>query len=273
VSSSPIGRRTATAGKVLAFFLSWLPSRVLAVLKWELRPWGRLDYQGAEIRMVLGSPWEIYRLRSCAKEPETVGWLERELQPTDCLYDIGANVGAYSLVAFAVSHGHAAILAFEPGFGTYAALCRNVEINHAEGSITPLPFALGDVNGLSTFGYSDTAPGAARHVWGDGSDDDSQTVLALRSPTMTLDYLVEALKLPQPNLIKLDVDGPELQVLSGAGRTLSNPRLRSCLVELDDALESSARARALLEAAGFREQSRHVRGGAGTLYNVIFARS
>jgi FkbM family methyltransferase len=274
VRSAPISRPTKATAKVLAALLSKLPARVLAVVKWELQPTGRLDYRPARIDMALGSSWQVYRLRSCAKEPETVAWLEREFQATDCLYDIGANVGAYSLVAFAATAGSGTIVAFEPGFTTYAELCRNIALNHAEDAILALPIALSAVNGVSTFGYSDTAPGAARHEWGDGSHDEPLE-LKLRSGTFKLDDLIESLQLPHPNLIKLDVDGPELEVLTGASRTLRDPRLRSCLVELDDALETSRSARELLEAAGFTETSRHPRGGGsgGTLFNVIFSRT
>jgi FkbM family methyltransferase len=272
VTSAPIPRAPTAIAKLVAALVKWLPARVVALVKWELQPTGRLDYPRADLRMALGSPWQIYRLRSCAKEPETVAWLEREFQPDDCLYDIGANVGAYALVAFAVSRGRGTILAFEPGFSTYAELCRNVGLNRAERSIVPLPIALGAVNGLSTLGYSDTAPGAARHSWGDAKPETPAT-LDLRSPTWRLDDLVETLKLPAPTLIKLDVDGPELEILLGATRTLSNPRLRSCLVELDALLESSKQAQELLVSAGFTERSRHARGGSHTLFNVIFSKA
>jgi FkbM family methyltransferase len=221
--------------------------------------------------MAVNSPWQAYRLASCAKEPETVRWLESEVRPGDCLYDVGANVGAYSLVASAVGGAGVRILAFEPGFGTFAELVRNIHLNHAERSITPLPIALSDRTGLADFRYSDTMPGAALHSGGNRVAD-VPAELVLPTVAYRLDDLIEALGLPPPSLLKLDVDGPELEVLKGADRTLANPSLRSCLVELERGTPASGEVVELLAGKGFAVTARHVRGGTGPLENVIFGR-
>ena len=51
-----------------------------------------------------------WRAASCAKEPWTVNWLRDAVGPGDVLYDIGANVGAFSLVA--AKHCGAHVVAF-----------------------------------------------------------------------------------------------------------------------------------------------------------------
>ena len=235
---------------------------------------GRLDYAPRPIDMCVNSPWQAYRLHSCAKEPETVRWLESELRPGDTLYDIGANVGAYSLVAFAVTHGAAKVIAFEPGFGTFAELCRNIHLNHAEQSVTPISIALSDRTTLAEFRYSETTPGAALHNWeASAAGETHPPELVLPTVIYRLDDLVSALDLPLPTLIKLDVDGPEAEVLGGADQALSNPALRSCLVELDIRTQTYEDVVQLLAGKGFRIQSRHVRGGDGPLHNVIFSRT
>ena len=88
---------------------------------------------------------------------------------------------------------------------------------------------------------------------------------------MRLDEIVETFRLPPPNLIKIDVDGPELAVLRGATQTLRLEGLRGCLIELDEARAETAEAVGILEAAGFRLRSRHPRGD-GTLFNTIYER-
>src|ERR671932_123659 len=60
----------------------------------------------------------LSRLRPVAKEPWTVRWLERSLRDGDVLYDVGANVGAYSLIAAALG---AQVVAIEPAYANYAA--------------------------------------------------------------------------------------------------------------------------------------------------------
>jgi FkbM family methyltransferase len=253
---------------VVASALGVLPAAAAAGVKSRLKPVGKLDYSPTSIRMYVNGPWQVYRLRSCAKEPETVRWLEEEIKRGDCLYDIGANVGAYSLVANAVAQGMARIFAFEPGFATFKELCLNIQLNRAERAIVPLPFALADRAALRTLRYSDPSPGAAQHTW---EGEQGVGALGILTPVFNLDSIVEFLGIPPPNLMKLDVDGPELKVLNGAKVTLAHPGLRSVLVELDESSETMDGVVAILAKNGLRARSRHPRGRPG-LYNVIFGR-
>lgn len=274
-ASSRLIRRTRLMGaRALLVLLRRLPLEVLSIVKSDLRPVGRLDYAPRRIDMYVNSAWQLYRLHSCAKEPETVEWLEKELRPGDTFYDIGANVGAYSLVAFEVTRGRATIIAFEPGFGTFAELCRNIHLNRAEHSIVPLPIALGNRTTIAEFRYSETTPGAALHNWQPAAASETHAPeLVLPTVSYRLDDLILALGLPRPTLIKLDVDGPESDVLEGADQALSQPTLRGCIVELDVRTQTYNDVVDRLTAKGFQIQSRYVRGGAGSLCNVVFSRA
>ena len=263
-----IPRWAAWIGNLGAFLLRLLPSKVAAQVKGGVAPIGWLDYAPIRIRMAIDTPWQVYRLSSCAKEPETVAWLEKHVRPGDCVYDIGANVGAYSLVAAAISANRATVIALEPGFASYDVLCRNVLLNRAEAAIVPLPFALGERDAILRLRYSDVAAGAARHEWITATDGSTAT---MSTPVFSLDGLISDLGLPDPTLMKLDVDGPELAVLRGASKALADARLRSVLVELDGSQPDGRAAVTLLEELGFQVVSRHPRGD-GALYNVIFER-
>ncbi len=196
---------------------------------------GRLDYEGAEIWMRLGSFREFQRLYSCRSEPWTVDWIEQWIRPGEVLYDLGANVGAYSLVAAKKPGGGARVYAFEPGFSTYAALIENLVLNAADRDITALPVAIGERTELTHLALSQLDAGAALHSMGGESEG-----AALLQPILVyaLDDFVERFGLPIPAHIKLDVDGAEQAVLAGAGRVLSDPGLRTMLCELDRAEES-----------------------------------
>ena len=100
----------------------------------------------------------------------------------------------------------------------------------------------------------DAEPGAARHVLGPGDPEEGPAVF--RQPVMMfrLDDLIDSVRLPPPNHIKLDVDGGELAVLEGATRTLRSPSLKSILVEESTSL--SAAVTAGLERHGLRLQSK-----------------
>jgi FkbM family methyltransferase len=189
--------------------------------------YGRLDYTGAEIHMRVTSRPEFHRLRSCEKEPWTVRWIEQYLQPDEVMYDVGANVGAYTLVAAAAVPG-ARIVAFEPEPATFAALCDNLELNEVSERVIALPVALGDSPRLAPLNRSEPAPGAtARLVEGDEAGDEAPVMVE------RLDDFVSRFDLPAPNHIKLDVDGTELGVLAGGEGILASGRVRSVMVELD----------------------------------------
>lgn len=214
----------------------------------------RLDYGGGEIRMHVRTPAERKRLKSCAKEPWTVDWIERWLQPGEVLFDIGANVGAYSLVAARANRGRVHVVAFEPAFPTYASLCRNIALNDMGGAVRPMPIGLGAVTRLETMHLRTTEAGAALHAQvatlpGEGYE---QTLIVF-----ALDDFVAQFAVASPNHIKLDVDGPELDVLDGARETLRRPALRSLLVEMDTGMEESIRAK--LEGWGFTMSERFQR--------------
>lgn len=186
---------------------------------------GRIDYPGADILVGVTSRREILsRLRPCAKEPWTVDWLERTLRDGDVLYDIGANVGGYSLIAASLGREGARVVAVEPSYANYAALCDNVVMNRFENMVVPLPVLLGETTGLVGMGYRDIEAGAAEHEVGDGG---------LPTLSFRLDDLVAQLDLRAPTLLKIDVDGAEAAVLAGARATLARPELRSVLVEVE----------------------------------------
>ena len=220
---------------------------------------GRVDYAGAQIHLKLSSPQEVKRLTACAKEPWTVSWIETWLGPGETLYDIGANVGAYSLVAAEQHGGDVSVVAFEPGYATFASLCENVKLNDASERVTPLPVALGAETELSVIGYRETVAGSAQHAVGDELSRTGGGELLYRQPLMVqaLDDVRRRFDLPHPHHLKLDVDGPELAVLEGAVETLALPSLRSLMVELSVA--SAGVVESFLAGQGWRLRERFER--------------
>jgi FkbM family methyltransferase len=199
-----------------------------------------IDYPGKPISILVTSPKEnLTRSRSVMSEPWTVHWLERVVAPGDVLYDVGANVGAYSLVA-AMSHDREVrVFAFEPSFVTYAALCRNILENDCDKCITPMPVALTERRGNTVFKYRSLVSGAVEHAVGSQNlltkgFKERKPVYQQRILGIPLDSLIEDFQLDQPDHIKLDVDGAELQVLRGAEATLSRGAVKTVLVDTSD---------------------------------------
>lgn len=229
-----------------------VPSELLQSVFEHSQP-ERLDYPDAEIYLRVTSKAERTRLKACAKEPFTVDWINQWVRPGDVFYDIGSNVGVYSLVAAKKVGGGARVFAFDPSYANVASLGANVVLNEVVDRITPLPVALSASTGLAVFALRSLDAGSARHTLGDGPSAEGPVIY--RQPVMTfrLDDLIETVGLPLPNHIKLDVDGGELAVLEGAARALGSPSLRSMLIEVstsmsDEITQALARYGLRLEA-------------------------
>lgn len=186
----------------------------------------QLDYPHAKILMEATTQVELeFRVHACAKEPWTVAMIER-MEPGDVLYDIGANVGAYTLVAAARG---LRVVAVEPGFANYGRLCQNLAMNFDGpegleapkswlGRVVAIHGALAHANGLAWLDYHDLRPGGASHHYAS-----QEAVFYHRQPiaSWSLDQLVFSLGLPQPTHVKIDVDGAEAMVLAGGAGILS----------------------------------------------------
>jgi FkbM family methyltransferase len=218
---------------------------------------------------VCDSPSYYFRsLFTYAKEVETVAWIER--MPTDSvLWDVGANVGAFTL--YAARRG-CTVIAFEPLAANIHALVRNVAENGVQSKVKSLNVALHAANGISTIVSQDSIAGTALSVVDTPGEKPNarkgvsheSTVLCMRA-----DEAIAAWGLPAPDFIKLDVDGNELDILRGATEVLSNPRLRGILVELEVGAQDSRDISDLIESHGFMVTGRNSHGD---FENVVFER-
>jgi FkbM family methyltransferase len=213
----------------------------------------RLDYPRTEILIDGATKRARKRKNATTKEPFTVEWIE-SLEEGEVLYDIGANIGAYSLIAALRPRGPLRTVAFEPGYATFAVLCTNIVLNGVAEHVIPLPITLGSETALGSFGYADLSAGAALHAGGVDvpvAARYTQPVLVFR-----LDQLVKQFGLAEPDHLKIDVDGAELAVLQGATGLLGQPSLKTLLIELserdDEAVEELLFAHGLRRAQTFR---------------------
>lgn len=261
-----VSRLFAAGVKGISMFL---PDAASIRLHDRLRLVRRMDFDGADIRLVVTSDVERdSRLRSCEKEPETVQWLRANLRPGDKFFDLGANVGAYSLVAASLLQKNGMVYAVEAAYSNYCRLVENIGLNGLHDVIVPLPVALGNRTGLASFALGSAEPGSASHhgLLPPPGASSSHYVMVFR-----LADLLAQFALPQPNLIKLDVDGAEVAILQGAAPVLRHESLRSVLVEADEKV-APAQIQSLLVEAGFVLESEHPHTD-GTTCNWIFTRA
>lgn len=186
------------------------------------------------------------------KEPETIAWID-EFEDGDVLVDVGANVGMYTIWAAALRG--ARVYAFEPESQNYALLCKNVAINRLGGQVDAFCAALSDETGFGTLHLSSFAPGQSCHSFGEALDFNREVqAFPFRqgSFSTTLDALVADGTVPQPQHIKIDVDGIEHKVLAGAARAVADPGCRSILVEINRKVPAHRAIVDMLAENGFR---------------------
>lgn len=214
----------------------------------------RCDVRGLSIVVGVSSETESYRAETYAsKEPETLDWLDANLRDGDVLYDVGANIGVYSLYA-AKRKQSCRVYAFEPAAQNFARLLRNIKLNGLD-NVIPCNMPLSDAQAFALFFVSDLEAGSALHNLGADNPGKLTAAPSLRQGALSIsaDSLVSDYGLPAPNLIKIDVDGLEDKIVAGALKVLRAPSLRGVLVEASRGAGGTAPAvEAALAAAGFK---------------------
>jgi FkbM family methyltransferase len=128
------------------------------------------------------------------------------------VYDIGANVGFYTLLASRLVGPSGQVFAFEPAPGNCRLLRKHLEMNGVS-NVSLIEKAVFSSNGEGHFNCS-----ANRSM---GHLDASGT---LSVPTVTIDAFAFDQTMPGPEVIKIDVEGAELEVLTGACQTIRHYR-------------------------------------------------
>ena len=224
---------TAGLKRVLTFLFGEKTNDFLASASVKLVPQVTNKTPCGNLRFFCPGRLPLWRARSLlTKEPETIRWIEG-LKPGSVLWDVGSNVGTYSI--YAAQRG-LSILAFEPSPGNFYILNKNIEINFMEGKVAAYCIALSDQTGLGKFYMADTGLGSALSSFGkpiDWQGNQFKAKSALAACGMTMDDFIADFNPPFPNAIKIDVDGIEECIISGAAQTLKDKRVNSVLVELD----------------------------------------
>lgn len=158
-------------------------------------------------------------------EFEDMSFVLHFLQKDDLFVDIGANVGAYTVLAGAVKK--AKVIAFEPIPSAFRRLTTNINVNQIS-AVSLLNVGLGASKSALRFS---TGLDAENHVM---TDSDIGLLESLEVPIETLD---EILGMKFPTMIKMDVEGFESEVIRGGMRTFSDSSLQALLIELNGAGE------------------------------------
>lgn len=211
-----------------------------------------IEYKGVKFKFTVPNELNKFRIDTFStKEPETLDWID-SIPQGSILWDIGANVGLYCCYA-AKARGCKAF-AFEPSVFNLELLARNIYFNQISDKIVIVPIPLSDGLSLSTLNMSSTDWGGALSTFGKEYGHDGKKlnkVFEYQMLGLSMDQAIELLGLPQPDYIKMDVDGIEQLILAGGSKTLK--KVKSISLEVNEVfVEQIENCERLLKEAGLR---------------------
>jgi len=146
---------------------------------------------------------------------EEMMFVKKTLQPGDLFVDVGANSGGWSLTSYGLG---ARSIAIEPVTSSFKRLTYNFDLNKTD-KLKAVCVGVSDRDGELFF----TTDADAGNRVADSAEGATEKV-----KVTTLDNLLSN---ESPALMKIDVEGHELNVLRGATRVLENPSLRALVIE------------------------------------------
>jgi FkbM family methyltransferase len=187
-------------GRILRWPLSLLPPDAeVRILRGPLR--GKKWIVGAGPHAYWFGTYEVDRLRAFAAA----------VAPGAVVYDLGANVGIYSLVASSRIGPSGKVYAFEPQDRNLRYLRRHLALNHV-GNCVILETAVSNTEGTRRFSSASWESQMGR------LSPEGEILV----PSITLDNCIYREKsLRPPDVLKIDVEGSEIEVLQGADQALA----------------------------------------------------
>ena len=209
---------------------------VQAIIKYSRNRLGKLEFRYYQLRrkrtFSIGSVriamfvikykdvWELQYAYDT--ERSVMEEILRELKPNDVFWDVGANLGFYSLLAANCSGVDVA--AFEPHPTTVKRLRKNVELNNKKSAIKVLNVALSDSEGRARFDPMELDSHGRAHL----ASDEISGIIEVQ--TSSGDKLIETGIVPRPDIVKIDVEGAEHLVIKGMRSALLSCRVLFCEV-------------------------------------------
>lgn len=170
-------------------------------------------------------------------EPETINWINKFKKKKIIFWDIGASIGLYSIYA-ALKYRDIKVISFEPSTSNLRLLSRNIFINNLQKKIIINQFPLTKKkNQYLYFHESKFLEGLGEHSFGVNLDNYNLKFKSSNTYKIygtSINYLIENKILEIPDYIKIDVDGIEDLILSGAHKYLKNKKIKSIFLEINE---------------------------------------
>lgn len=202
---------------------------------------------------------QINNYHEFKSERENINIIMNDMSDDDVFYDIGANIGIYSCLLSQAYPG-AEILAFEPSPPAFDYLNQHADLNGGE--IKRFQMVISNVDDNVEFFIDSSDPMARMSSLMDGGKDVEYE--SVEVPSKKLDTLIREQALPNPTVIKIDVEGAEFDVLNGMSEAIDSVRLLYCEIHHDEIEGFGAtgeRVKQFLYSKGFEISKIQVRSG------------
>ncbi len=172
------------------------------------------------------------------KEPETITWINKFNNDKKFnFWDIGSNIGLYSIYA-AITHSNCQVISFEPSSNNLRVLTRNISINNLENNIKVFTNPLTDKSKkFLMMKHSEFVEGGALNSFGENFNFEGKEQsypMKYQLLGLSIKDILDNKILEIPDYIKIDVDGIEHLILSGAENYLKDPNIKSISVEINE---------------------------------------
>ena len=192
-----------------------------------------------EIKFYIPSEISAYRIKTFfTKEPDTIDWIDSKGNNEKIFYDVGANMGIYTI--YYAKKFKSQVYAFEPSFKNLDLLIKNINLNLLADQVHVISNPLSKKFILSNFFQIKSVAGLAGATFNDDlvkkniifkNKDRYKNPLEYKTLGLSIDNLTELNLIKKPNLLKVDVDGNELDVIEGCKNTIKESKEISILVE------------------------------------------
>jgi FkbM family methyltransferase len=147
---------------------------------------------------------------------------ERFLSPDSNVWDIGANVGVFTIAAASVAN-KGSVLSVEPDIWLAGLIQRTANLTgNKKKDIRVLPAAISEYNSVATLIIAKRGRASNRLGGTSGKSQMGGIRNTQYVPTITIDNLLKFF--PKPDFIKIDVEGAELLAIRGAAEVISSVR-------------------------------------------------
>lgn len=165
----------------------------------------------------------LVELRAGRKESFMIGLFENAVKPGMTVLDIGAYLGWYMLVAARKVGASGHVYGFEADPRNFEFILRNIETNDLQGRVVPVPKAVAKETGAMNIFLHDSDPSNTSLFHGSSK----AAIISLRALALD-DYFAPDFTV---DVIKMDIEGGEIQALEGMGGILRRSKVVTMFVE------------------------------------------